>query len=327
MSELWRERRVLITGVTGLVGSWLAARLVEEGALVVGLVLDADPQSELLRSGTHERIHVVNGDLTNAADVNRAFSLHRPDTVFHLGAQTQVRAAYRDPVATWEANVRGTWHTLEACRKNADLVQRVVFASSDKAYGVADELPYTEDTPLAAVYPYDASKACAELVARSFATTYELPVVVARCGNIFGGGDLNWERLVPGTIRSLLRDEAPLIRSDGKMVRDYIYVEDVVDAYLQLADAPGRGLRAFNISNERALSVLDMVALLSDQMGKAIEPRVLNEAVAEIPEQTLSAAKARAELSWEPRFSIEEGLARTVAWYARHLGGDGGASS
>jgi len=317
----WPDRRVLVTGVTGLVGSWLARRLVDEGALVIGLVLDADPQAELYRSGTHQRIHVVNGDLTRLDDVVRAVNLHRPDTIFHLGAQTQVRAAYRDPLETFEANVRGTWHVMEAYRRNADLVQRFVFASSDKAYGVADALPYTEDTPLGGVFPYDASKACAEQVVRSWAQTFGLPAVVTRCGNIFGGGDLNWDRLVPGTIRSLVEGKAPLVRSDGKMVRDYVYVEDVVDAYLRMADAPGEGAPAFNISNERRLTVLEMVDLLRAAMGRQdLEPVILDEVVAEIPEQTLSAAKARTELGWSPRFSLEEGIEKTVRWYRAHLG-------
>lgn len=315
----WGSRRVLVTGATGMVGSWLVKELLERGARVVGLVRDADPRSELYRSGDVDRISVVNGRLEDLRTVERAVNEHAVDTVFHLGAQTIVGAAQRAPLATFESNVRGTWNLLEACRRHDGLVDRVVVASSDKAYGAQADLPYTEDSPLEATRPYEVSKACADLLTRSYHETYRLPVTVARCGNVYGGGDLNWSRIVPGTIRSLLRGERPVIRSDGTYVRDYIYVEDVVDAYLDLADAlDGQGAdgEAFNFSTESPLSVLEIVDRLRGILdGGDLEPRILDEAEGEIEAQHLSAAKARERLGWSPRWELDEGLRETVAWY------------
>lgn len=315
----WGSRRVLVTGATGMVGSWLVKELLERGARVVGLVRDADPRSELYRSGDVDRISVVNGRLEDLRTVERAVNEHAVDTVFHLGAQTIVGAAQRAPLATFESNVRGTWNLLEACRRHDGLVDRVVVASSDKAYGAQADLPYTEDSPLEATRPYEVSKACADLITRSYHETYRLPVTVARCGNVYGGGDLNWSRIVPGTIRSLLRGERPVIRSDGTYVRDYIYVEDVVDAYLDLADAlDGQGAdgEAFNFSTESPLSVLEIVDRLRGILdGGDLEPRILDEAEGEIEAQHLSAAKARERLGWSPRWELDEGLRETAAWY------------
>lgn len=317
--DAWGSRRVLVTGATGMVGSWLVKELLERGARVVGLVRDADPRSELYRSGDVDRISVVNGRLEDLRTVERAVNEHAVDTVFHLGAQTIVGAAQRAPLATFESNVRGTWNLLEACRRHDGLVDRVVVASSDKAYGAQADLPYTEDSPLEATRPYEVSKACADLLTRSYHETYRLPVTVARCGNVYGGGDLNWSRIVPGTIRSLLRGERPVIRSDGTYVRDYIYVEDVVDAYLDLADAlDGQGAdgEAFNFSTESPLSVLEIVDRLRGILdGGDLEPRILDEAEGEIEAQHLSAAKARERLGWSPRWELDEGLRETVAWY------------
>ncbi len=230
-------RRVLVTGATGMVGSWLVKELLAQGAVVVALVLDLDPQSELVRSGDIDRCSVVNGALQDFATLERAINLHETDSVFHLGAQTIVEVAHRYPLATWEANVRGTYNLLEACRTHAGLVERIVVASSDKAYGEAEVLPYTEESPLAACHPYEVSKAAGDLIALSYHQTYGLPVAIARCGNIFGGGDLNWSRIVPGTIRSLLREERPVLRSDGTFRRDYVYVKDAAQAYVGLAAA------------------------------------------------------------------------------------------
>jgi CDP-glucose 4,6-dehydratase len=319
----WAGRRVLVTGATGMVGSWLVKELLARGARVVGLVRDADPRSELYRSGDVERISVVNGRLEDLRTVERAVNEHAVDTVFHLGAQTIVGAAHRDPLATFESNVRGTYNLLEACRRHDGLVDRVVVASSDKAYGAQADLPYTEDAPLDATRPYEVSKACADLLTRSYHETYGLPVTVARCGNVYGGGDLNWSRIVPGTIRSLLRGERPVIRSDGTYVRDYIYVEDVVDAYLDLADGLGDGEvrgEAFNFSTETPLSVLEIVGRLRGILGDGdLEPRILDEAEGEIEAQHLSAAKARERLGWSPRWELDEGLRETVAWYREAL--------
>jgi CDP-glucose 4,6-dehydratase len=240
-------------------------------------------------------------------------------TVFHhLAAQAQVGVANRNPVPTYEANVRGTWALLEAARRSST-VRQIVTASSDKAYGEQTVLPYTEDMPLLAINPYDVSKACSDLIAQSFARVYAVPVVVTRCGNFFGPGDTNWERLVPGTIRLLLKGQRPVIRSDGTMTRDYLYVSDGVLAYLQLAEAiyenPTLGGEAFNFSTESPLSVLQLVDMLQAATGTELEPDIRATARHEISHQYLSAAKARKMLGWEPRHSMEEAIAETVDWY------------
>ncbi len=319
----WIDRRVLVTGATGLVGSWLVKRLLAEQSQVVALVLDADPQSELIRSGDINRVTVVNGALEDFAAVERAINLHDVDTVFHLGAQTLVGTALRYPLATFEANVRGTYHVLEACRLHRSLVQRVIIASTDKSYGEAERLPYTEDMPLAGRHPYDVSKSCTDLLTQGYHRTYDLPVAISRCGNIYGGGDLHWSRIVPGTIRSLWRGERPMIRSDGTFVRDYIYITDVVEAYLQLGqqlDRPGVRGEAFNFSTESYMTVTEIVAAIQKLMNRQdLAPVVLNEAKAEIRKQTLSAQKARRLLGWQHQFDLESGLRETVAWYRSYL--------
>ena len=317
--SFWTGKRVLVTGATGLVGSWLSRSLVEAGAHVVALVCERDPQSELLRSGTLGRVVAVDGRLEDRALVERAVNEHEVDTIFHLGAQTLVGTARRAPVATFESNIQGTWNVLVAARLFDGLVRRVVVASSDKAYGEQPELPYLEDMPLIGRAPYDVSKSCTDLLAQSYHATYGLPVAIARCGNIYGGGDLNWSRIVPGTLRSLWRSEQPVIRSDGTLVRDYLYVDDVVDAYLLLAealDAQEIGGEAFNFSDESPLSVLEVYRAVCEAVGKDVEPAVLGEASGEIRNQHLSAAKATALLGWKAQFELHEGLTRTVAWYS-----------
>lgn len=315
----WREKRVLVTGATGMIGSWLARDLADAGAVVVALVCDPDPQSELYRSRTVDRLGVVLGRLEDYETVERAINEHEIDTVFHLGAQTIVGTAHRSPLPTFEANVRGTWNVLEACRRLAPLVERIVVASSDKAYGDATELPYHEDMPLRGAHPYDVSKSCTDLIAHSYHRTYGMPVAIARCGNVFGGGDLNWSRIVPGAMRALLHDERPVIRSDGTYVRDYLYVRDAVEAFCRLAEAstqPGIAGEAFNFSTESPVTVLDMYdeILLAAGAGR-MEPVILSHAVGEIRNQHLSAAKARERLDWKARFSVREGLAETARWY------------
>ena len=313
------QRKVLVTGATGLVGSWLCRRLLDDGAQVVTLVRDWDPQSEFIRSGDIRRCTVVSGCLEDYATVVRAIAEHGTDTVFHLGAQAIVGTALVSPLATFEANIRGTYNLLEACRVHRDLVQRLVVASSDKAYGHSDRLPYTEDMPVNGRHPYDVSKSCADLLAQTYAASYGLNLAVARCGNIYGGGDLNWSRIVPGTIRSVLEGKPPVLRSDGSFKRDYIYVEDVVDAYLALAEAAGRpGVRgeAFNFGPQRPLTVLEITRAVLEAMDRCdLEPVILDTAKAEIKDQCLDAAKAARLLGWEPRFGLEDGLEMTVAWY------------
>jgi len=315
----WSDRRVLVTGATGIVGSSLVRRLLEEGALVVTLIHDRDPQSELLRSGDLLRTHAVDGALEDYSALERAVNQHEVDTVIHLGAQTLVGPAYRSPLPTFEANIRGTYNLLEVCRVHRDMVRSVVVASSDKAYGDAPVLPYTEAMPLEGRHPYDVSKSCTDLLAGAYAHTYGLPVTVARCGNIYGAGDLNWSRIVPGTIRSLWRGERPILRSDGTFTRDYIYVLDVVEAYLELALRAGEdGVRGegFNYSPGTPVSVLEITAMLQSLMGREdLEPVILNQARAEIRDQYLDSTKAAERLGWSSRYTLEEGLRETITWY------------
>jgi len=324
MNQFWHGRKVFVTGATGMIGSWLVKDLLARGASVVALVKDADPQSELYRSGDINRISIVNGALENFWVLERAMNEHETETVFHLGAQSLVGVAYRSPLPTFEANIRGTYHVLEACRLHRDFVRRVVIASSDKAYGEKPDLPYTEEMTLDGRHPYEVSKSCADLLAQAYYQTYGLPVAIARCGNVYGGGDLNWSRIVPGTIRSFLRGEPPIIRSDGTYVRDYIYVKDVTHAYLRLAecldDERVRG-GAFNFSTEKPLSVLEIVGVIQRLMDCAhIEPLIKNYAQGEIRRQYLSAAKARSILGWQPKFDLESGLRETIPWYETFLG-------
>ena len=323
MSSFWIDRPTLVTGATGLVGGWLVQQLLAMEADVVCLVRDWVPQSELVRSRAIDACKVVRGDVRDVLLMERTLAEYEIATVFHLAAQTMVPVANRSPLSTFETNVGGTWSLLEACRRVPG-ARQIVLASSDKAYGVQDALPYEETMALRGQYPYDVSKACADLIGQSFAATYGLSVGITRCGNLFGGGDLNWNRVVPGTIRSILRHERPAIRSDGHATRDYFYVEDAVAAYLLLAErlaaCPQLRGAAFNFSLEQPLSVLQLVRMTATIMGSDLEPRVLNEANNEIPDQRLKAARARTQLGWQPLFSLEEGLERTVRWYKELLG-------
>jgi CDP-glucose 4,6-dehydratase len=322
LSPFWRDRPVLVTGATGLVGPRLVRDLLAEGADLVCLVRDWVPRSELVLAGLFERVRVVRGDVRDAAIVERTLGEYEVRTVFHLAAQTIVGIANRNPVSTLDSNIRGTWTLLEACRRSP-AVEQIVVASSDKAYGDQKVLPYREATPLQGEHPYDVSKSCADLIARAYAVTYELPVAITRCGNFYGGGDLNWSRIVPGTIRSVLRGQRPVIRSDGGLVRDYLYVDDGAAAYRRLAEAlaarPELGGQAFNFSNEEPLTVLDLVARILRLMGSDLVPEVRNQASGEIRAQCLSAERARQELGWTPIYSLDAGLAATIEWYRGHL--------
>lgn len=320
----WTDRPVLVTGATGLLGSWLTEALVARGADVVCLVRDWVPESRLLSSQTLGRVTVVRGELEDYAVLLRVLNEYAIDTVFHLGAQTLVGTAARSALSTFEANVRGTWNLLEACLVCRKLLRGIVVASSDKAYGIHETLPYREEFPLQGRFPYDVSKSCADLIALSYYHTYQLPVAVTRCGNLYGGGDLNYNRLVPGTIRSALLGTPPVVRSDGTSVRDYFYVEDAVDAYLTLAGRlPEEGFagEAFNFGNEAPAAVLDVVALILKLAGRPdLDVVVLNEARHEIPHQSLDCAKARRLLDWRPAHSLETGLQKTIEWYAARWG-------
>lgn len=323
MTIAWKEKRVLVTGATGMVGSWLVKRLIQEEAFVVTLIRDWNPQSEMIRSGDVQHTTVVSGELEDFNALERAISENEVDTVFHLGAQPLVGTAFRSPLPTFESNIRGTYNVLEACRIHKSLVKRIVIASSDKAYGDIDVLPYTEDMIPYGRFPYDVSKSCTDLIARSYGETYDLPVTISRCGNIYGGGDLNWSRIIPGTIRNFLGNARPIIRSDGKFTRDYIFVQDVVEAYLLLASrAQDQGIRgqAFNFSGEQPWTVLEIVRDIQKLMRcEHIEPIILNQANAEIRDQYLDSSKAKRLLKWTPLYSLAKGLTQAIDWYGSFL--------
>ena len=316
--EHWLDRPVLVTGASGLVGSWLVPRLVEAGADVVALVRDWVPQSQLLRSGVLASVKVVSGDVRDQALLERTLGEYEVDTVFHLAAQTIVGVANRNPVSTFETNIGGTWSVLEATRRSPT-VRSIVVASSDKAYGDHGRQPYIEGAPLVGSHPYDVSKSCAYLICTAYAKTFGTPVVVTRCGNFFGGGDLNWNRIVPGTIRSALRGQSPVIRSDGQFVRDYFYVQDGAAAYMLAAERLSRDANlageAFNFSNEAGMTVVQLAQRILDLMGSKLQLDIRNEATNEIRHQRMSSEKARRVLGWEPLFGMDEALARTVDWY------------
>ncbi len=319
----WHGRSVFVTGTTGLLGGWLTEALLDRGAEVTILMRDWVAGSRAVSAGILERCNVVRGELEDIAVVTRALNEYEVDSVFHLGAQAIVGTASRSPLSTFESNIKGTWTLLEAARLCPARIERIVVASSDKAYGDNDTLPYTEDMPLQGRFPYDVSKSCSDLIALSYFHTWKLPLAVTRCGNLFGGGDLNFNRLIPGTIRSIIRDETPIIRSDGTFIRDYVYVRDAVEAYLLLAEAlPGEGVtgEAFNFGPHRPLSVLEVVAHILVAMNREdITPIVLDEARHEIQRQYLDCTKATTRLGWRPTCTFEEGLKETVAWYRGFL--------
>ena len=323
MNSFWRDRSVFVTGGTGLLGSWLVKRLIEDGANVVCLVRDWVPQSELLRTRRIDQVTTVRGDIVDRELVERTLGEYEVEVVFHLAAQTIVGIANRNPVSTFSTNIEGTWNVLEA-RRRSPKVSSIVVASSDKAYGDQEHLPYDETMPLQGRHPYDVSKSCADLIAQTYAASYNLPVAITRCGNFYGGGDLNWNRVVPGTIRSVIRGDRPVVRSDGTFVRDYFYIEDGAAAYMLLAErlASNAALhgQAFNFSNESQVSVLELVDELLRKMKSSLRPEVLNQASNEIRHQFLSAERARTVLNWRPQFTLESGLDRTIAWYREFLG-------
>lgn len=321
--NFWVDRNVFVTGCTGLLGSWLTDMLWRARANVTGLVRDGIPRSRLITDGIIQRINTVSGKVEDFRLLERALNEYEIETVFHLAAQTIVGTANRNPLSTFESNIRGTWNILEACRR-VSTVKQIIIASSDKAYGDQDKLPYVEDASLEGAHPYDVSKSCADLIASAFFHTYRLPLCITRCGNLFGGGDLNFNRIVPGTIRSVVRGVVPVIRSNGTYVRDYFYIEDAARAYMILVEClaadPTLAGEAFNFSNEEPLEVLELVQRILRIMGKVeLRPRVLNEASNEISCQYLSARKARERLGWKPSFSLEESLQKTVAWYRTYL--------
>jgi len=322
--SFWSNRNVFITGCTGFLGSYLAKELVDQGANVTGLVRDIVPQSNLYTGEEYKKINMVFGTIEDEPLLERILGEYEIDTVFHIAAQAIVGVANRNPLATFETNIRGTYNLLEAARRSP-LVKRIVVASSDKAYGEQTQLPYHEDMPLKGSHPYDVSKSCTDLLAQAYHKTYGLPVCITRCGNLYGGGDLNFNRIIPHTIMSVLRGERPVIRSDGKFIRDYFYVEDAVKAYLLLAEKMTELKlegQAFNFSNEIQLTVLELVNKILALMKSDLTPVILNQGSNEIVHQYLSAKKAREVLGWEPSFTLEEGLIRTIDWYRKFFGKD-----
>ncbi len=319
----WSSRTVLVTGATGLVGASLVSALLAKGAQVVALVRNADPLRALNRHTGLERVRVITGCLEELSDVERAVVDWEVDTVFHLGAQTQVQTAWRNPLGTFEANVRGTAHVLEVCRRHSSLVRALVVASSDKAYGPLRDGAYREEAPLCGKHPYDVSKSCADLLTSAYHASYGLPAAIARCGNIYGPGDVNFQRLIPSTLRSLLRGERPVLRSDGTHRRDYVYVSDVAEVYMKLAEALWAGQaagRAYNFGPGRSHSVLEVVSELQSLLGaEALEPIILNRAVGEHQEQHLDASRLQNELGISPTVMLREGLERSIPWYRRYL--------
>jgi CDP-glucose 4,6-dehydratase len=306
-----------------MVGSWLTRWLVDSQAYTVAFVSDIDPQSELVRSKYLGKCAVIQGRLENYEDIERAINNHEIDSIFHLGAQPIVGAADRSPRHTFESNIQGTWNVLDAARALGSLVKRIVVASSDKAYGTQPVLPYTEQMSLQGARPYEVSKSCTDLISVTYAKTYRMPVTIARCGNIYGGGDLNWNRIVPGTLRALLRNEQPVLRSDGTFVRDYLHVDDIVYAYLLLGQHSDREDfcgEAFNFSDESPLTVkqiYEAICHAAEQTGTI--PKVLNTASGEIHDQYLDSTKAHTLLGWHATVSLEEGLSKTFQWYSNLL--------
>lgn len=332
MQPDWPNANTLVTGAGGFIGSHLVHALLDRGAAVFCFVCDHDPRSPLWLRGDAGRVHIIDGRLEHFDVVRAAIIQREIDTVFHLGAQTIVGAARRDPLTTFESNIRGTWNVLEACRIAHDLVERIVIASSDKAYGAGRSLPYIETTPLAGRYPYDVSKACADLLAQSYAATYGLPIAIARCGNVFGPGDVNFSRLVPSTVRSLLRGQRPVIRSDGSPLRDYLYIDDAIDAFLSLAgwlDETPEGdpvERGFNFGADRPLTVLEMVRRIRAAVDREdLEPIIVDTAACEITAQHLDSSRARTVLGWQSQHELDAALRATVRWYRRYLNSCGGA--
>ncbi|WP_460293538.1 GDP-mannose 4,6-dehydratase [Clostridium tertium] len=321
VSTFWNNKNVFITGGTGFLGSYLVKKLVNYGANVTILVRDYIPQSNIYVGEEYKKVNVVHGALEDYLLIERTLGEYEIDTVFHLAAQAIVGVANRNPLGTFKSNIEGTWNILEAARKSP-LIKQVIVASSDKAYGDQEKLPYDENMPLQGKHPYDVSKSCADLIAQTYYETYKLPVCITRCGNLYGGGDLNFNRIIPQSIQSILNNKAPVIRSDGSFIRDYFYIEDAVDAYINLAEKVvelNLGGQAFNFSNEIQLTVLELVNKILKIMGSCMKPIILNQGSNEIIHQYLSAKKARTVLGWSPNYTIDEGLSKTIEWYKDFL--------
>ncbi len=318
----WKGKNVFVTGGNGFLGSWLVNELVKKGVNVTCLIRDTVANSNLQLLGIADKVNIVYGSLEDYYIIERAMNEFEAEVCFHVAAQAIVGIANKSPLSTFEANIKGTWNVLEACRQLG--IKRTVVASSDKAYGEHEKLPYKEEFCLNGLTPYEASKSCTDILARTYAKAYGLAIGVTRCGNIYGGGDLNMSRIIPGTIISVLKDESPIIRSDGTPVRDYIYVLDAVSAYITLAEQLDRkevAGQAFNFGTETPVSVLELVKKIIAASGKKIRPKVLNEAKNELKAQYLDWSKAKSVLGWKPQHNLDSGLKETIAWYKNYLKG------
>ena len=323
MERFWTDRPVFVTGATGLMGGWLVKRLLAQGADVVALVRDRVPRTLFGMEGMADQVTTVQGSLEDLPLLRRTLAEYSIHTVFHLAAQPLVGVAKLDPVGALQANVLGTWNVLEAARTTG--VKETVVASSDKAYGISADLPYLETHPLQGVYPYDVSKSCADLISTMYARTYGKAVGVMRCANLFGGGDLNFSRTIPGVIQSTLRGQQFRIRSDGTCVRDFLYVKDAALAYMTVAEGlarhPELAGEGFNFSMAVKLTVLDVVGQVLRLMGREdLEPVIENQAKAEIQEQYMNCDKARRIFGWQPEYRMEDALRETIDWYTGYFG-------
>lgn len=323
MNSFWKNRTAFVTGATGFVGANIVKLLLEQGAKVVCLQRDAVRPSSLDVLALRDRVTVINGNLEDFSLMERILNEYEIDAVFHLAAQALVGAANRSPLSTFETNIRGTYLLLEACRLS-ETVKRIVVASSDKAYGSHTSLPYQEDFPLQGRFPYDVSKTCTDLISQSFAHSYDLPVTISRSANIYGLGDLNLSRIIPGTIISVLKNEHPIIRSDGTPIREFIHVDDVARGYLLLAERidETKG-EAFNFGTNEPVQMLDLVERIIKLIGKENElpPRIMlkTKIEREIDAQYLSGEKIFNKLGWQPQISLEEGLKDTIDWYQQNF--------
>ena len=317
----WKDKNVLVTGASGFIGSSVAKELVERGAKVVTIIRDIKNQNSIDALGIKDKITILIGNLIDLETVERSMNEYEIDTCFHIAAQAIVGSANRAPLSTFESNIKGTWNILETCRLSKT-IKRAIIASSDKAYGQQKILPYTEESPLLGYYPYDASKACADLLSTSYFKAYQVPLAIARNANTYGPADLNFNRIIPETIKSIIEGKQPVIRSDGTPERDYIFIKDSVNAYLTLAEnvhRPDVVGQAFNFGSGTPINVIELYNKIIKLMGKDIKPKILGEGKNEIDRQFLDSSKANKILNWNPKFNLDEGLKNTIEWYKEHF--------
>lgn len=318
--NFWSGRSVLVTGATGMLGSEVTNQLLSSGADVTVIVRDRVHNSRLYLEDLYKKINIAFGDITDFEFVERVIGEYEVETVFHLAAQTQVKVGNASPISTFNSNIKGTWNVLEAVRLHRQRIRSLIVASSDKAYGDQEVLPYSEETPLQGRHPYDVSKSCADLIAQSYWYSFNLPVSVTRCGNLFGPGDLNFNRIIPGTILSLMKDEQPVIRSDGQYIRNYFYIKDAANAYLSISENTEKTIgQAFNVGSQERYSVVDLVKIITEVMSSDKSPIIKNEAKNEIKEQYLSIEKVKSVLGWIPKYSVRDALKETVDWYRKYF--------